>query len=294
MAENPTPVDTDQSTMRRGNISDFPHVENMYKKTIEYCDEAFGELISTLKNQDIYHQTNLIVTADHGEIFNEHARLESANGSLRKLLCTLLPHETLKYYGLFRQSAFIGHQGIYPYEQLISVPLVTKLSQGETASNDVVEGERELVDIAPTISNLYNQSTKTYQGEDLRNSSGKEYVYSSSQITKGNIVYRSVINNKIKLLQMDLTDIGITDLVNFRTIQSVLSYALADDEFIVDILSGEREKIDNPEMKNTLTSKLEQHIQNCEELNDKLSNSDEKVEFSDDVKQQLEDLGYRQ
>jgi len=47
-----------------------------YDAEIRYVDEQIGRLVETLRRQDLYDETLLVITADHGEEFGEHGLYE--------------------------------------------------------------------------------------------------------------------------------------------------------------------------------------------------------------------------
>ncbi len=54
-------------------------IKNRYRNAIHWIDDLFGEFIKTLKEQKLYENAVIIVTADHGEEFFEHGHLFHAS-----------------------------------------------------------------------------------------------------------------------------------------------------------------------------------------------------------------------
>ena len=52
--------------------SEVAHYQEMYDGEIAYLDWRLGRLFRILKEQNVYENTIVIVTADHGEMFGEH------------------------------------------------------------------------------------------------------------------------------------------------------------------------------------------------------------------------------
>lgn len=139
----------------------------LYDREVRYVDYAIGNFIHELRKMELYDNSLIIVTSDHGEEFKEHGR--------------------------------IGHYDLKPYEELIHVPLVIKFPNGlygGTIANDLVS----LLDLAPTIVDwLGIDKPKKWMGLSLlsilerREESKKEGVIIESRIKQGhNIVsYRS-------------------------------------------------------------------------------------------------------
>lgn len=90
---------------------------NRYDREIAYTDAALGELVDDLKARGLWQETLLVVTADHGEGFWEHERLQ---------------------------------HGFAPYEEVARVPLVIRLPERfrSRIRGDAVAG---LIDVAPTL-----------------------------------------------------------------------------------------------------------------------------------------------
>lgn len=103
-----------------GNVQkgDLELAKELYKGTIRFVDEEIKRIVNTLKQQDEWEDTLLIVTADHGEEFGEHG-------------------------GFFHGQKL--------YEEVIRVPLIIA---GGQAVNHHVESQVSLLDLAPTILDL--------------------------------------------------------------------------------------------------------------------------------------------
>ncbi len=103
----------------------------LYDNTIRYVDYAIEKFINELKELGILDETLIIVTADHGEEFWEHALLES------------------KYFYDPRDSYGTGH-GHNFFNELIETPL---LIQGPDIGSiaRLVKGPISGVDIVPTV-----------------------------------------------------------------------------------------------------------------------------------------------
>jgi arylsulfatase len=87
-----------------------------YQEEVSYCDKKLGELIDFLKEKDLFENTIIIVTSDHGDAFYEHGKF-----------CH--PRQL--------------------YEEQIHVPLIIKEIKKE--SGLINQGIVGLVDIFPTI-----------------------------------------------------------------------------------------------------------------------------------------------
>jgi len=82
---------------RIGNNS-APIYQNMYDSSLSYIDKQIKRFVDLLKERDLWSNTTLIVTSDHGEALGER--------------------------GVY------GHWNHYPYDELIRVPLIVRPAGG--------------------------------------------------------------------------------------------------------------------------------------------------------------------
>jgi arylsulfatase A-like enzyme len=114
---------------------DGQHIINTYDAEIHSMDEAFGKLIAFLKEKDLYEDTLIVFTSDHGEEFGEHGQWGWHSHTL--------------------------------YDELLKVPLLVKLPQTEYAST-VVEQQVRIMDIAPTVLEILGLAVpESFEGENL-------------------------------------------------------------------------------------------------------------------------------
>jgi arylsulfatase len=104
------------SYQRIGDEDDFDFYAGRYDGEIGYFDAHFGRLLKALRDMDLYDNSLIIFTADHGE-------------------------------GMGERDYFFAH-GEYVYNNLIRVPLLVRSAE----STPVTRSEYvELLDLAPTI-----------------------------------------------------------------------------------------------------------------------------------------------
>jgi len=96
---------------------DRQHFIDLYDAEIAYVDEQIGRVIEKLKEEDLWDNTLVLLTADHGESFGEHER----------------------YY-----------HGVNLFDEVIRVPLIVKPPQPLDRGR-YVDGLVRNVDIMPTI-----------------------------------------------------------------------------------------------------------------------------------------------
>ena len=118
------------------NTSDKDFVRSLYDGQIRYIDSEIKRIIDFLKEINIYKNTVLIITSDHGEEFWEHDNFEH------------------------------GHS---LYEEVIRIPLIIKTDKEEGKR---IEYPVSLISIAPTILDLTGIKYRLapFQGQSLFNS----------------------------------------------------------------------------------------------------------------------------
>ncbi len=112
-------------------------LHELYRGEIEYLDENFGKLLAKLDAEGLYDDTVIVLTADHGEEFNEHG-------------------------GFWH--------GLTLYDEQIRVPLLIKWAKGgERPNRGADSGIARLIDVGPTILGTAGiEIPETMQGIDLR------------------------------------------------------------------------------------------------------------------------------
>ncbi len=98
--------------------ADLRHVRNAYDAEIHSVDAQLGQLLEFLKQEELYDDTLIVVTSDHGEEFGEHGMVGWHSHSL--------------------------------YDELLHVPLIIKLP-GSRRAGERVSTDVRSIDIAPTI-----------------------------------------------------------------------------------------------------------------------------------------------
>jgi arylsulfatase A-like enzyme/uncharacterized membrane protein YbhN (UPF0104 family) len=112
-------------------------LQALYRGEIEYLDVQFGELLAKLETAGIYDDTIIVLTADHGEEFNEHG-------------------------GFWH--------GLTLYDEQIHVPLLIKWAKnGVKDEAGLASGIARSIDVGPTlIAAAGLPIPETMQGVDLR------------------------------------------------------------------------------------------------------------------------------
>jgi arylsulfatase len=183
---------------------------DLYDNEVYYSDHCIGQIISHLKDLNLYSDTLLLLVSDHGDAFYEHG--------------------------------FYTH-GHAPYEELIHVPLIIKFPGGHHAGQRI-EGLAELIDILPTILAVTGldpggSGGAIAQGHNLlplvSGSSGqlREHVFSDTRSLKFGNRYLSVRGKRWKYIQVRRPKPGVRTLAG--TVQHV-----RDRHMLLSILRSPR------------------------------------------------------
>jgi len=162
------------------------YVRSRYMKNIKYFDGQVGAVLSALKQQNLYENTLVIFTSDHGEEFWEHGRLD---------------------------------HGQTAYEEVLHVPLILSLP-GVLPSGLKVSQLAGLVDIVPTVLDLCEISSDVlFQGSTLLpcilnpDFGHDRFLFTSGTLYGENKI--SVQNSKFKLVYCTVSDLyELYDLKN--------------------------------------------------------------------------------
>jgi arylsulfatase A-like enzyme len=118
------------------------HKISLYDGTIRYMDDEIGRLIRELESSFLPHDTIVIVLADHGDEFWEHAKFEA------------------NHYPSLQERQGLSH-GHTLFQELIRVPLIiTSFNfKGKPPSSKIkqpatIEATVPLVDLVPTLLDL--------------------------------------------------------------------------------------------------------------------------------------------
>ena len=115
---------------------DLGRIVAAYDAGIHSMDEAFGRLMSALRERELYHRALIVVTSDHGEEFNEHG--------------------------------VVGWHAHSLYDELLRVPLLIKFP-GSRWAGTRLRRQVGLIDVAPTVLDVAGiDRPPTFEGSSLR------------------------------------------------------------------------------------------------------------------------------
>lgn len=132
---------------------DEEHIVNTYDAEIYSMDKAFGTLVDFLKRTNLYDDTIIIFTSDHGEEFREHG--------------------------------WMGWHSHTLYDELLKVPLIIKIQNSKYAL-EIIDEQIRSIDILPTLLDILDiPCLESFEGVSLmswfRKSDRRELLAVSQQ-----------------------------------------------------------------------------------------------------------------
>lgn len=118
-----------------------------YNENIMYADDEFGKFIKALSSENLYENSVLIVSSDHGESFRKG----------------YVGHTSLDRKDKPKDMSFRNNL----YQQFIRIPLLIHMPEQQNSKR--IKGNAEHVDLAPTILDLLNINIPGWmEGESLK------------------------------------------------------------------------------------------------------------------------------
>jgi choline-sulfatase len=134
--------------INRSDTEMMSYAISLYDSEISETDECLNDFFAELKNNGFYNNSIIILTADHGEEFMEHGRID---------------HSQL-------------------YDEVVHVPLIIRIPN---VKGNTVYSLAELVDIMPTVLSLLKIPAPFYaQGENALLRAQKKFTFSQFQNMK--------------------------------------------------------------------------------------------------------------
>jgi arylsulfatase A-like enzyme len=129
-------------------------IVDLYDSDIRYTSRQVSRLLDALSDCGVWEETAVVFTADHGEEFDDHGHYFHRNR---------------------------------PYDELIRVPLVVR--RPERDGGRVVEAQRELLDLAPTLCGWHGGDIPdVFRGAPLFSEGDREVIATGGFVEEGNVV----------------------------------------------------------------------------------------------------------
>ena len=254
-----------------------------YDSELQYVSAELETLFTRIEEQGVYDDTVIILTGDHGDIFDEYQRLPWNR-------YTTLAEKVPGLHRFFDGDGYLGHLGRPFFEELVHVPLYIKLPDSRLGG-ETVHGQVELIDIIPTICELADiDLPETVEGESLLpriegRESGKDFVRAEMGPNPADGLIRMIRDGNYKYIKFDrpsIQDINEirADLLpylgrRFFTPPEVLLERSSEDENVIH---------SHPDMASRMENKLP------EQTDGRIG--DDGSAISDDKREELENLGY--
>lgn len=256
-----------------------------YEHEIQFTLDQLDLIFSELEKRGLYKDTLIIITGDHGEIFDD---------------VPLLQHSKLAKYGelplvksFIYRNGFIGHLAKPLYDELMHVPLGIKLPH-QNKGSEIIPGLVELIDILPTI--LYEleetRPLKNLPGIPMQEvikgkQNAKDYVYGMMKAHEGNATSLAIRNDRFKYIQMKPPEKSY-DTLKKNPKPYIVRRHLTDVERLYE-LPNERDNIieNNSVEKKVLKDKLEDWLRKYSQEYQSTHQS-----LSESRRNELENLGY--
>ncbi len=212
-------------------------MRELYAGEVKHMDESFGALVKTLRDLNLYDNTLIVLTADHGEEFYEHGG---------------------------------WWHGTTLYDEQLAVPLIVKWPAGMSAEARPA-GVARLLDIAPTIFVAAGAKIpEEWQGVDLRPGIPAERTAFAEQDHEGNVLtaarrgrwksIRANAGNPRGLPEIELFDLEVdrAEKKNLADAESakVAELALGLDEIMAEAASEAVESAGEVKMDDATRDRL--------------------------------------
>jgi arylsulfatase A-like enzyme len=191
--------------------SPFPKEANpkdRYLNEVAFIKEQLNRLMSELHSRDLYDDTMIIITGDHGELFEDHPLLQ--HSFLSK--SSKLPLARRFFY----RDGYLGHLAKPLYDELIHIPMGIKFPD-QRWSNTNIAGLVEHIDLLPTVLHEFDNNKEMLPGIPLQkiitgDKSTKQKVFGMMKAHIGNATSFSVRSEDFKLVRMEPPDRSISSL----------------------------------------------------------------------------------
>lgn len=232
---------------------DWDAVKDLYDGELAFADSIVGEIIGHLKRNNIYEDTTIVVTSDHGEHFGEYGR-------------------AYHQFSLF--------------DELIHVPLIIKPtteSLKKTNQSQLISH----VDLMPTLLTECGIDPPLTDGIDIFGGGKRDKI--AAEYGKPQAPHRALRNNTQSNLSKEVVAELIQPLQCVRTLNRKLIIKGNGEEIFSVGSPGDEEIITGDEIPDSDIEQLRQYID--ETLGD-IGTADTTNHQSQKVKENLQDLGY--
>ena len=236
---------------------DFLLLRSVYDVQIAYLDFKIYELIKFLKQKNIYDNSLIIITSDHGDMIGEHNLM---------------------------------HHSYCIYDELIKIPLILKLP-GTGNQGKIIDDPVSLMNIAPTIINILGIDNEAFANQMQENPLSidgndykSDYIFSECERPK----------NEFKDTYPDF-DFSVYDkhFLTIRSMQYKFIWSSNGQHKGYKIDDDPSEQTNLIKKETELSKKLENRLFKWYNSLEKVDTKREKsINLNEDVKDRLKALGY--
>ncbi len=237
-------------------ITDINYYISQYDGEISFTDRQIGAILTELKRLDLYDNTLIVITSDHGESMGE------------------------------RNFYFV--HGVNLYDELLKVPLIIS-GRNVIPRGKIINSQVRLIDIMPTILDIVNiQSNNIMQGISLLPLIREKDVPKLDSFSEG---YEGYSEDRKHLTGIRTDKWKFIEVHNVVT--NTYTYELYDLENdpreLNNLVLGKPEKV------NLFKKKIRDYTSSCEEIRKSILGKDfidKPVILDEETKERLRSLGY--
>jgi len=262
-----------------------------YDSEIRHVDRYIDMILEELKHRGLYDDTLIVVTSDHGEVFDEHRLIEGTS------MGSALDRIPLLRGAVTRD--FLGHLGVLPYDGVIRVPLIVKMPRAEMAGER--HGLVELVDVFPTVLDILGVEAPAVQGRSVLpvargEAAGKDTVFCATQPYDWTAMLTCSRSERFKIVKIFPPEVSVGNAR--RNLPKLVADLMASGDRLYRVGSPERVDCsrDYPGEKSSLKSKLLSWREESRRLHEERPGRGEGADLSEEdereIERRLEALGY--
>lgn len=265
-----------------------------YDTELRFVDKQLGKLMKFLQEEGVYDETLIILTSDHGDLFDEHHRMEG-----NPLADFLVKSSVPGLSKVFEGNGYLGHLSYPLYNELLNVPLYLKLPNQKLGGTEI-DGQMELIDVLPTVLSCMDvdidKEDRHWQGKDISSEldgyEGKNYVYAEAKPRAELGRYMSVQGKDYKLIRFRPPSLSLDAVKKWPKVFFAEKF-LAKRTNLFKANSAERVDYSPEELDtlNELKSKLLDYVSKNEKQSEKFGR-EQYGEISKEAKDELKELGY--
>lgn len=186
---------------------------DQYDSALRYVDHYIRKILEVLEESGLFDDTFIVVTGDHGDVFDEHYWFED------RLIANFL-HKLPFFKKILTRNGYLDHISVPPFEGVIHVPLILKFPENKYKGE--ITGLVELMDLFPTTLDLLNLKTKRilFQGRSIipdleDNQNGKKIVFSYTKADRSSALFTCARDNEFKFVKIYPPGINIKNILTY-------------------------------------------------------------------------------